>query len=102
MNLQHFIFITYKGTDTKVFEYENKLIMPAFIDTHQHYVDGAINNSEHLCTDIAYSKSEADCVRILKIVEEWPSFKPDFHSFYVIVFVIVVLNTRIRRRVSGS
>ncbi len=41
-------------------------VMPAFIDAHQHYVDGAINNSEHLCTDIALSKSEADCVRILK------------------------------------
>ncbi len=56
----------YIGPDTQVFEYEDKLIMPGFIDAHQHYVDGAINNSEHLCTDILFSKSEEDCVRILK------------------------------------
>lgn len=56
----------YIGPDTEVFEYENKLIMPGFIDAHQHYLSGAINNSEHICTDITFSTSEEDCVRILR------------------------------------
>ncbi len=54
------------GEDTKVFTYENKLIMPGFIDAHVHYFMGAISASEHMCSEIGASSSEEECVAIIK------------------------------------
>lgn len=50
----------------KVLDYGDRLIMPGFVDAHVHYFMGAISASEHMCTDIAESTSEANCVEIMK------------------------------------
>ncbi|HML37768.1 MAG TPA: amidohydrolase [Bacillota bacterium] len=53
------------GEETRVFTYDDKLIMPGFIDAHDHYFMGAISASEHMCTEIAASTSEEECVAII-------------------------------------
>jgi hypothetical protein len=54
------------GETTRVLAYDNKLIMPGFVDAHVHYFMGAISASEHMCTEIAESSSEEECVAIIK------------------------------------
>lgn len=64
------------GETTKVLTYDNQLIMPGFVDAHVHYFMGAISASEHMCTEIAESSSEEDCVAIVKkFSAEHPSEK---------------------------
>lgn len=59
-----------------ILDYGEKLIMPSFIDAHVHYFMGAISSSEHMCVEISESKSEADCVEIIKkFAEEHPEEK---------------------------
>ena len=41
------------------------LVMPGLIDAHTHFFNGALAYSDHVCTDIEYSISEKDCVRII-------------------------------------
>lgn len=52
--------------NTKILNYENKLIMPSFIDAHDHMYSGIVNLSDHVCTTLIDSKSETDCVRMIK------------------------------------
>lgn len=54
------------GPETKVMDFGDKLIMPAFIDAHTHYFQGAISASAYMCMDIAASTSEAECVEMVK------------------------------------
>lgn len=54
------------GNETKVLNYKDKLIMPGFIDAHVHYLMGAISYSDHMCTEIAQSFSEENCIDIIK------------------------------------
>lgn len=54
------------GPETKVMNFEDKLIMPGFIDAHDHCINGMIHESDHVCTAISMSTSEEDCVRIIK------------------------------------
>lgn len=53
------------GPETKVYDCPDRLIMPGFIDAHEHLFIGAIASSEHMTTDIAASVSEEDCLRII-------------------------------------
>ena len=53
------------GPDTKIFEFENKLIMPGFIDAHTHYFLGALAANESMCTDIIASTSESHCIEMM-------------------------------------
>lgn len=55
----------YIGPDTKVFQYENQLIMPGFVDAHTHFFDGAVTSSDHMC-DLSPSTSELEAVEMLK------------------------------------
>lgn len=59
----------YAGEDTKVLDFGEKLIMPAFVDAHTHYFQAALSESPYMCMDITYSTSEADCIRIMKEYE---------------------------------
>lgn len=52
--------------DTKVYEYEDKLIMPGFIDAHDHVLMGATVASDHLVSDIEHSTSEQECLDMIK------------------------------------
>lgn len=62
------------GSETKVYEYKDKLIMPSFVDAHVHYFMGSIAASEHMCTEIMNSTSEQDCVEMVK---EFAALHPD-------------------------
>jgi len=64
------------GPETKIYEYNDKLIMPSFIDAHVHYFMGSIAASEHMCTEIMDSTSEQDCVEMVKqFAESHPNEK---------------------------
>lgn len=66
----------YRGPDTKVRDYGEKLIMPGFIDAHVHYFVGAISASEHMCDTLDKSTSEAECVAMIKqFAKEHPDEK---------------------------
>jgi len=54
------------GKTTKVLSYGDQLIMPGFVDAHVHYFMGALSASEHMCTEIALSTSEEECVAMIK------------------------------------
>lgn len=56
----------YDGPGTKRMDCGGNLVMPAFIDAHTHYFQGAISSSDYMCTEIADSRSEAECVEIIK------------------------------------
>lgn len=55
----------YISSSTKVLEYQDKLIMPGFIDSHAHYFIGAVGSSDHMCK-LHASNSEENCVEIVK------------------------------------
>lgn len=64
------------GAETRVLTYDDKLIMPGFLDAHDHYFMGAISASGHICTEIGESASEEECVAIIKrFAEEHPEEK---------------------------
>ena len=50
----------------KVIDYGERLIMPGFVDAHVHYFMGAVSASDHMCTEIAESTSEENCVEMMK------------------------------------
>ncbi len=67
---------SYVGFNTDVRDYGNKLIMPAFIDAHDHYFVGAIASSEHMCDGLVTTTSEEECVAVMKhFAEEHPNEK---------------------------
>ena len=63
----------YKTEDTVVYEYEDKLIMPGFVDGHDHLWWGAVANSDHM-VDVTASTSEEECVAMIK---EYADSHPD-------------------------
>ena len=58
--------LNYQGENTQIRDYGDKLIMPGFVDAHVHYFMGAISASEHMCSTLAESGSEAECVAMIK------------------------------------
>lgn len=65
----------YISEKTKVLECGDKMVMPGFIDAHMHYFCGVFQSSEYMCRDLFESKSEADCVEIIK---EFGRRHPDY------------------------
>lgn len=55
----------YIGPDTKVLDYGDQMVMAGFIDAHDHFFDGTVTSSEHMCAIFA-SKSEEEAVEMLK------------------------------------
>lgn len=58
------------GPETEVRDYGHKLIMPGFVDAHDHYFVGAISASDHMCDRLAASTSEEECVEMIKAFAE--------------------------------
>jgi len=50
---------------TKIYEYEDKLVMPGLMDAHTHFFSAAISASEHVISDLGDSKSEDECARMV-------------------------------------
>ena len=63
----------YMTEGTAVYEYEDKLIMPGFVDGHDHLWWGAVANSDHM-VDVTASRSEEECVAMIK---EYADTHPD-------------------------
>lgn len=57
------------GAHTTIRTYEDKLIMPSFIDAHTHFSMGAAASSSHVCMELENSKSPEECVQIAKDFE---------------------------------
>ena len=61
------------GPQTKVLDFGDRLVMPGFIDSHMHFFMGAAAASGHMTTEIAASRSEDECIEIMKtFAEEHP------------------------------
>lgn len=54
------------GPDTKVMDCGEQMIMPGLVDAHVHYFMGGMFGSKYVCNDIVNSKSEAECVAMIK------------------------------------
>lgn len=54
------------GPDTKVVDCGEQMIMPGLVDAHVHYFMGGMFGSKYVCSDIVNSKSEAECVAMIK------------------------------------
>ncbi len=55
----------YISADTKVRDFGDRLIMPGFVDGHDHLWWGAVADSDHM-VDITSSSSEEEAVRMIK------------------------------------
>lgn len=64
----------FEGPDTEIRDYGDKLIMPAFIDSHVHYFMGALAASDHMCDTLNETTSEEECVAMIK---EFADSHPD-------------------------
>ena len=53
------------GSNTRLLNYNEKLIMPGFIDSHVHFYMGANVASGKLCKEISQSTSESECINIV-------------------------------------
>lgn len=54
------------GEKTQVVDYGEQMIMPGFVDAHVHYFMGGMFGSKHVCTEITNSKSERECIEMIK------------------------------------
>lgn len=55
----------YLDSHTVVLNYDDKLIMPGFVDAHTHFFSGALAASSHVCEEICRSRSEEECVQMM-------------------------------------
>ncbi|MCO7123828.1 amidohydrolase [Ihubacter massiliensis] len=55
----------YRSQETKVYAYGDKLIMPGFVDAHDHLWWGAVADSDHM-VDLTSSVSEEDAIEKIK------------------------------------
>ncbi len=68
----------YQGEDTLIKEYGDCLITPGLCEAHMHIFEGAMADSEYYLSEIVSSKSEEDCVRMLK---EFAGKHPEYPSY---------------------
>jgi predicted amidohydrolase YtcJ len=59
---------------TIVLNYDNKLVMPGFVDAHMHLFTGGIVNSKYMLTELFEARSEDDCA---KMVARFAAANPD-------------------------
>lgn len=55
----------YQSKDTKVYDYQDKLVMPGFVDGHDHLWWGAVADSKYM-VDVTSSSSEEECIEMIK------------------------------------
>ncbi|MGN0362162.1 MAG: amidohydrolase [Bilifractor sp.] len=54
------------GTEYKVEDFGEKLVMPGLIDAHTHFFTGALTASDYVCSGIEHSSSEENCAGMVK------------------------------------
>ncbi len=57
-------------------DYEERLIMPSFIDAHTHIISGAVSESDYVCNTLGECKSQEECVERMK---EFAHTHPELH-----------------------
>lgn len=57
---------SYAGPDTKILEYNDKLIMPGFNDCHTHMSSGAFLEDEDFCFNVLSAKSKEEALQMTK------------------------------------
>jgi predicted amidohydrolase YtcJ len=66
---------TYCNANTQVKEYKDCLITPGFCEAHMHLFEGAQADSEYFLSEITNSKSEKECLEMLKsYAKEHPEY----------------------------
>lgn len=60
---------------TKIYTYEDEMVMPGFIDAHMHFFTGAFVSSKYMLTSLSDARSEEDC---LKLVQNFASEHPEY------------------------
>ena len=65
------------GTETKVLEYCDEMIMPGFIDAHMHFFTGAFVSSEYMLMELFEAHSEEECANM---VENFASKHPEYKT----------------------
>ncbi len=62
--------------DTKVYEYNDSLIIPGFVDAHMHFFTGAFVSSKYMLTDLSRAHSEQECADMVgTFANEHPEYK---------------------------
>ncbi len=64
-------------TNTKVYEFNDEMIMPGFIDAHMHFFTGAFVSSEYMLTDLFEAHSEEECV---KMIGDFAKMHPEYKA----------------------
>ena len=64
----------FEGPETKVLEYQDKLILPGFNDCHTHITSGAFLDDENFCINVLEAPSREAAVSMLK---EYGNAHPD-------------------------
>lgn len=66
----------YTGPGTILKDYGDGMILPGFCEAHAHFQDGALFGSEDFLREIAESKSEEECVQMVRsFVESHPALE---------------------------
>ena len=54
----------------EIYDFDEALIMPGFIDAHTHFFSGAESASEYMCTKVRSASSQDECVEMMKEFEK--------------------------------
>lgn len=70
---------SYKGEDTIIKDYGDSLVMPGFVDAHDHFMQGAQFTSKHFCSTLNKAHSEEECVLMMV---EFAKQYPDLDRYF--------------------
>lgn len=69
----------YLGEKTSIKEFYHQLIMPGFVDAHDHFMEGAKFLSQNFCNTLDKARSEVECVEMMV---EFAKSHPDLERYF--------------------
>lgn len=57
---------TYIGSDTKIFNYKDQLIMPGFNDSHTHFTQGSFLENKDFALNVLPAQSKQEAIHMMK------------------------------------